>query len=248
MWYSHLHYFLLHHNFQHDHSLLCIFILTELSGFAIVAIYVDDINLVGTPTTCKKVVSLLTNRFEMKLLGKTTFCLGLQVAHLPDGSIFLHQTTYTQNLLEIFHMDQANPLSAPMIGRSRTFDDPYRPCEEEEEFYDKNKYLAAVGALLYLSTYTRPDSSFATSVLAKHSQRPGVRHWNGVKHLFRYLRGTEDLGLHYTKEGASEIIGYADAGFKSVEKSGRSQTGYIFLKNNAPISWKSMKQTLTAMR
>jgi hypothetical protein len=36
----------------------------------------------------------------MKLLGKTTFCLGLQVAHLPDGSIFLHQTTYTQNLLK----------------------------------------------------------------------------------------------------------------------------------------------------
>jgi len=99
-----------------------------------------------------------------------------------------------------------------------------------------------------LSTYTRTCISFATSVLARHSQRPGVRHWNGVKHLFRYLRGTEDLGLHYTKEGASEIIGYADAGFKSVEKSGRSQTGYIFLKNNAPISWKSMKQTLTAMR
>jgi hypothetical protein len=144
-------------------------------------------------------------------------------------------------------MDQANSLSAPMMGRSRTFDDPYHPCEEEEkEFYDKNKYLAAVGAFLYLSTYTRPNISFATSVLAIHSQRPGVRHWNGVKHLFRYLRGTEDLGLHYTKEGASEIIGYADAGFKSDEKSGRSQTGYIFLKNNAPISWKSMKQIVTA--
>jgi len=70
MWYSHLHSFLLHHNFQHDQSFPCIFILKESSGFAIVAIYVDDINLVGTPTTCKKVVSLLTNRFEMKLLGK----------------------------------------------------------------------------------------------------------------------------------------------------------------------------------
>ena len=144
-------------------------------------------------------------------------------------------------------MDQANPLSAPMIGRSRTFDDPYRPCEEEEEeFYNKNKYLAAVGALLYLSTYTHPHIYFATSVFARHSQRPRVRHWNGVKHLFRCLRGMEDLGLHYTKEGALEIIGYADADFKSDEKSGRSQTGYIFHKNNAPISWKSMKQTVTA--
>jgi hypothetical protein len=88
--------------------------------------------------------------------------------------------------MKMFHMDQANPLSAPMMGRSRTFDDPYCSCEEEEEFYDKNKYLAVVGALLYLSTYTRPDNSFATSVLARHSQRFGVRHWNGVKHLSLY--------------------------------------------------------------
>jgi hypothetical protein len=73
-----------------------------------------------------------------------------------------------------------------------------------------------------------------------------MRHWNGVKHLFRYLRGTEDLGLHYVKNGASNLVGYADAGFKSDENTGKSQTGYIFLRNNAPISWKSVKQTVTA--
>ena len=56
----------------------------------------------------------------------------------------------------------------------------------------------------------------------------------------------EDLGLHYTKDGASEIIGYADAGFKLDDNYRRSQTGYIFLKNNAPISWKFVKQTITA--
>jgi hypothetical protein len=183
----------------------------------------------------------------MKLLGQTSFCLGLEVAHLPNGSIFLHQTAYTQRLLKKFQMDQASPLSAPMMGRSRTLDDPYRPCEEEEEeFPDKSRYLAAVGALLYLSTNTRPDISFAVSVLARHSQKPEARHWNGVKHLFRYLRGTEDLGLCYTKEETSEIIGHADAGFKSDESTGKSQTGYIFLKNNSPISWKSVKQTVTA--
>lgn len=64
--------------------------------------------------------------------------------------------------------------------------------------------------------------------------------------MFRYLRGTEDLGLHYTKTGPSNLVGYADAGFKSDENTGKSQTGYIFLRNNAPISWKSVKQTVTA--
>jgi hypothetical protein len=41
-------------------------------------------------------------------------------------------------------------------------------------------------------------------------------------------------------------VTYADAGFKLDEKSGRPQTGYIFLKNNAPISWKSVKHIVTA--
>ena len=148
----------------------CVFILRESIGFAIVAIYVNDINLVGTPATCKQVVSLLTNCFEMKLLGRTSYCLGLQVVHLPDGSIFFHQTAYTQKMLKRFVMDKAGPISAPMIGRSRTGDDPYQPCqEEEEEFTDRTRYLAAMGALLYLATFTRHDISFTVSMLARHS-------------------------------------------------------------------------------
>ena len=55
----------------------------------------------------------------------------------------------------------------------------------------------------------------------------------------------EGLGLHYTKDRASEFIGYADAGFKSDENFWKSQSEYIFCKNNALISWKSMKQTVT---
>jgi hypothetical protein len=134
-----------------------------------------------------------------------------------------------------------------MMGRSKTSDDPYHPCEEEEEeFYDRTLYLATVGALLYLSTFTPLDISFSISTLAQHSQKPAMRHWNGVRHVFRYLRGTEDLGIHYRTGRTSEIVGYADAGFKSDEISGKSQTGYIFLKINAPISWKSVKQTVTA--
>ena len=103
-----------------------------------------------------------------------------------------------------------------------------------------------MGTLLYLTTFTRPDISFAVSTLGCHSQKPTVRHWAGVKHLFRYLRGTEDLGLLYSRKGATRFVGYADAGYKSDPKSGKSQTGYIFLKNGAPVSWKFVKQSVTA--
>jgi hypothetical protein len=133
-----------------------------------------------------------------------------------------------------------------MIGRSKTNEDPYQPCEEEEEIVDKSRYLTAVGAFTYLTTHTRPDIAFATSMLARHSQSPTIRHWNGVKHLLRYLRGTSDLGLYYRKTDKPEISGYADSGFRTDVAAGKSQTGYIFFKNGAPISWKSTKQTTTA--
>ena len=245
-WYHHLRRFLTEKGFSCHPALPCIFVLHKDHGYAILAVYVDDINLVGTALVCTEVEKLLENQFEMKLLGKTTFCLGLQIHHHSDGSILLHQASYVQKLLKNFNMSEANSLSAPMIGRSNTGDDPYRPCEEEEEEVDKQRYLAAVGALIYLATHTRPDIAFATSVLARHSQKPTHRHWAAIKHLLRYLRGTEDLGLHFTKQANADIVGYADAGFKTDEVNGKSQTGYIFLKNGAPISWKSVKQTITA--
>ena len=46
----------------------------------------------------------------MKDLGKTKYCLDLQIEHLPKG-IFVHQSTYLKKVLEIFYMDKSHPLS-----------------------------------------------------------------------------------------------------------------------------------------
>jgi hypothetical protein len=143
-------------------------------------------------------------------------------------------------------MDHAHALVAPMIGRSRTNDDPYQPCSEEEEIVHMQKYLTAVGTFTYLTKHTIRDIAFATNILARHNQKPTARHWNGVKHLLRYLRGTEDLGLYYKRDTKGDITRYVDSGFKTDEVTGKSQTGYIFIKNGALISWKSAKQTMTA--
>lgn len=68
----------------------------------------------------------------MKLLGRTSFCIGLQIQHLLGG-ILLHQQAYTRKLLKFFQMDQAHALTAPIIGTSWSEDDSYRPCSEVEE-------------------------------------------------------------------------------------------------------------------
>ena len=204
MWYHLLRNFLISHGFLHDPTLPCIFTLTQKSEYLIVAVYVDDLNLIGSPTLYKHTETLLTAQFDMKLLGKTSFCLGLQIQHFPDG-VLLHQQSYTCKILKFFNMDQAHALAVPMIGRSRSDDNPCQPCSEEEEIVDKSKYLTTVGTFTYLTTHTRPDIAFATNILARHSQKLTARRWNGIKHLLRYLRGTEDLGLYYKNDTNAEI-------------------------------------------
>ncbi|KAM1061303.1 hypothetical protein FF1_025820 [Malus domestica] len=133
----------------------------------------------------------------------------------------------------------------------RTLDakrDPFHPKEDEEEILETEvPYLSAIGALLYLAQCTRPDISFVVNLLARYSNAPTRRHCNGVKDIFRYVKGTTDLGLFYTRESPSvtvpygpqidsRLVGYADAGYLSDPHRARSQTGYVFTVGDTAIS------------
>ena len=101
---------------------------------------------------------------------------------------------------------------------------------------------------MYLAQCTRLDIAFAVNLLARFSSEPTRRHWNGIKHIFRYLRGTIDLRLYYSKESTtSGLVGYSDAGYRSNPHKARSQTGYLFCYNGTAISWHSTKKSLVAI-
>ena len=97
-------------------------------------------------------------------------------------------------------MDKANPLSTPMIVRSLNVEkDPFCPREDNKEIFGPEvPYLSAIRALMYLANCTRPDIAFATNLLARFSSSPTRRYWNGIKHVFCYLRGTTKFGLFYS--------------------------------------------------
>ncbi|KAK1434445.1 hypothetical protein QVD17_00187 [Tagetes erecta] len=136
----------------------------------LITVYVDDLNIMGTRKEIHEAIALLKNEFEMKVLGKTKYCLGLQIEHTHNG-ILVHQSNYTEKLLKPFNMDKANSLSSPMVVRSLNVDkDPFRPCEDGEDILGPEvPYLNAIGALMYLTNCTRPDISFAVNLLARFS-------------------------------------------------------------------------------
>ncbi|KAM1446751.1 hypothetical protein ACFXTO_005931 [Malus domestica] len=249
MWYNCLSEYLIKEGYINNVICSCVFVKKSNFGFAIVAVYVDDMNLVGTPEELHKTAEYLKNEFEMKDLGKTKYCLGLQIEHCASG-ILVHQSAYIEKILKRFGMDKAYPLSTPMVVRSRDIKrDPFRPKEEDEMVIGPEvPYLSAVGALLYLAQCTRPDIAFSVNLLARYSSAPTIRHWKGVKDVLRYLRGTTDMSLFYSKNSTNNqvLVGYANAGFLSDPHKARSQTGYVFKNGDTAISWCSTKQTLVA--
>ena len=96
-------------------------------------------------------------------------------------------------------MDKVSYVSTLIIGRSLDINkEPFRPKDEDEGVLGPEiPYLSAIGALLYLAQCTRPDISFSVNLLARFSSAPTQRHWNGIKNIFRYLKGTIDLGLFF---------------------------------------------------
>ena len=247
MWYNRLSEHLTKEGYVNNPICPCVFIKKTSSGFVIIAVYVDDLNIIGTKVEIQKASDYLKGEFEMKDLGQTKYCLGLQIEHSQKG-IFVHQSTYTKRVLKRFNMDKSTPLSTPMVVRSLNVEnDPFRPHEENEDILGPEvPYLSAIGALMYLANCTRPDISFAVNLLARFSSSPTQRHWNGIKHVFRYLQGTIDLGLFYPNNTNGEMVGFADAGYLSDPHKARSQTGYVFTVGGTAISWRSQKQTLVA--
>jgi hypothetical protein len=121
----------------------------------------------------------------MKDLGKIKFFLGLQLEHLPSV-ILLHQSTYTQKVLEKFNMNMYYPSKTPMVVRSLDLEkDPFRPRDDEEQILGPEfSYLSVVSALMYLANNTRSDIAFAVNLIARHNSAPTKRHWVGIKNIF----------------------------------------------------------------
>jgi len=75
--------------------------------------------------------------------------------------------------------------------------------------------MIAIGGLMYLANCTRPDIAFTTNLLARYNSSSTRKHWNGIKHIFRYLQGTIDLWLYFSKNTEFGIVGFVDAEYLS---------------------------------
>ena len=119
--------------------------------------------------------------------------------------------------------------------------EPLRPGDTE--------YLQLVGALLHLAVWTRPDISHAVGVLSRFMSAPTQAHLGAAKHVLRYLRGTQGLGITFggCSHQGSGLQGFADSDWAGDQGTRRSTTGVLFTLYGGPVSWRSKLQPTVAL-
>jgi hypothetical protein len=99
-----------------------------------------------------------------------------------------------------------------------------------------------IGLLNYLSVLTRPDISYAISVLSQHLENPGMMHFRAAQQVFWYLSGTKQVGLLFKKEAALSLNAHVDADWGNCPDTRRSVTGFVVLTSKQLMSWKATRQ------
>ena len=107
-------------------------------------------------------------------------------------------------------------------------------------------YRSIIGSLLYLTT-SRPDIAFSVGVYTRYQAAPKESHLTAAKQIIRYVNGTPDYGLWYSKDSNVCLAGYLDAEWAGSVDDRKSTSGGCFYLGNNLISWMSMKQNYVSL-
>ncbi|KAL1549635.1 1,8-cineole synthase, chloroplastic-like [Salvia divinorum] len=138
-------------------------------------------------------------------------------------------------------MDNSKPVSVPLGSHFKLSKKESPSTREEYAEMKKVPHASAIGSIIYAMVYTRPDIAQAV-VVSQFMGDPGKQHWEAVKWILRYLRGTIEKVLCFNGKNV-KLVGYVDTDLASNDLDGRrSTTGYVFTYGGTAISWTSKLQ------
>nr|GEV80615.1 ribonuclease H-like domain-containing protein [Tanacetum cinerariifolium] len=159
---------------------------------------------------------------------------GLQISQSPRG-IFINQSKYALESLKKYGMKFSDPVDTLMVEKSKLDEDL------EGKAVDPTHYHEMFGTLMYLIA-SRPDLTFVVCMCARYQEKPTEKHLHDVKRIFKYLRGTINKGLWYSKDSSIALTAYADADHASCQDTRRSTSGSMKSLRERLVSWSSKRQ------
>lgn len=229
----------------HKHSAdPCFYYLFKGAEWVMVLIYVDDNAIAGSNQLRNQVIEALTREFRAKDLGVASRYIGTSIEYHPDG-VLLHQKKDITDYLQKIRYFNATPLKTPFNEYS------YNEIESSP-IIDKTAFRSAIGTLMWYALCTRPDILFVVTSLAQFQSKPTKLAMDCVHRIYRYLRGTLDLGIFipFPKSNGNPkfvLIPYSDASYSIPILGSKSASGVLFLLNGVPVHWISRKQRLISL-
>ncbi|GKB22772.1 retrovirus-related pol polyprotein from transposon TNT 1-94 [Tanacetum coccineum] len=192
-WYDMLSSFLISQQFSKGAVDPTLFTRHAGNDILLVQIYVDDIIFASTNTAmCNEFANQMTTKFKMSMMGQMSFFLGLQISQSPRG-IFINQSKYASEIVKKYGLHSTDSVDTPMIENKKLDEDL------QGKQIDATLYRGMIGSLMYL-TSSRPDLNHAVCLCARYQAKPTEKHLQAVKRIFRYLNGTINMGLWYSKD------------------------------------------------
>ena len=181
----------------------------HVRGNILLAVYVDDIQMVGpTKEDCDAVYKELEKRIKIEYKGPVRSFLVIDVIrNWDDHLIAINQSPHINRLLGEFGLTNAKSAGSPLEPSL-----PLLPAMPDYKMCNIKYYQRLTGSLNHLAVFTRPDISFAVSKLSQFNSNPITSHLKAAMDVLRYLKGTRNLCIVYKRQpGTVIIVAYSDA-------------------------------------
>ena len=216
----------------------CVFV-----GPVILAVYVDDMPIVGYIKEIQSFKSSMAKTYPCKDLGQVKYLLGFEI-NIDDNGISISQRAYADRVLTRFGMQECNSRKTPLDPNT------FPPRSTDSENVDQSRmktYQQIIGSINYLVSGTRPDLAFTVSMLSTFNSNPSEEHLALAKQVLRYLKATINLSIHYSfKSAPLSLSMFADASWVNDPDTARSFNGYILKLADSVICWSSKRQSSVA--
>src|SRR6266852_5279991 len=221
----------------------CVYTRSNTETTAIITVWVDDLLLFAeSEKTMEDIKRDIRTEWETTDLGEPSKIVGIEISMSP-GKVIISQKQSIQRILEKHGLADANSALMPLDPGTKILPNP-----DGNEGNWSNFYAQLIGELQFVANSTRPDIAYAVNRLASYTANPSMQHVAALKRVLRYLAGTRDLEITYkhAPESPESFEGYADTAYRNRD-DGKSITGYVFVAAGGAITWRSNKQSVTAI-
>ncbi|GKC75273.1 retrovirus-related pol polyprotein from transposon TNT 1-94 [Tanacetum coccineum] len=158
---------------------------------------------------------------------------------IPRG-IFINQSKLSSEIVKKYGLLTTTSVGTPLVEKSKLDEDL------QGKPVDATLYRGMIGSLMYL-TSSRPDLIYAVCLCARYQEKPTEKHLQAVKRIFRYLKGTINMGLWYSKDTGISLTAYADADHAGYQYTRCSTSRSAQFLGDKLVSWSSKKQKCMAI-